>query len=121
MLIPNLGFGGAERSFSKLSFLLAARHNVYVAVFNNESYTAERYTHGGTFIDLEVRTGISPWKKISAFRSRIKKVKAIKKEKRIDTTISFLEGADYINILADAGDKKILSIRGSKEHDPNIK
>ncbi|PZF72033.1 glycosyltransferase [Taibaiella soli] len=120
MLIPNLGFGGAEKSFAKLSHLLAAKHNVYVAVFNKDSYTKESYPHGGTFIDLEITTGNSILKKAKAFFDRIKKVKALKKRLRIDVTISFLEGADYINILAGGKDKKILSIRGSKTYDRNI-
>ena len=34
MLIPNLGFGGAQRVFHDHSLLLATRHNVTEAVFN---------------------------------------------------------------------------------------
>lgn len=120
MLIPNLGFGGAERSFAKLSLLLAERHDVFVAVFNQDSYTEQRYEHGGTFIDLEVSTGPGVLKKASAFLERVRKVKAIKKEKKIDVCISFLEGADYINILSRQREKTILSIRGSKKYDNNI-
>lgn len=120
MLIPNIGFGGAERSFSKLSNLLAERYNVYVAVFNKDSYTKESYEHGGRFIDLDIQTGDSILKKAKAFLDRIKKVRALKKELQIDVTISFLEGADYINILAKGRDKKILCIRGSKTYDRNI-
>ena len=120
MLIPNIGFGGAEKSFSKLSMLLAEKHEVYVAVFNKDSYTKESYPHGGTFIDLDVTTGSSVFKKIKAFADRIKKVRALKKEHNIDVTISFLEGADYINILAGTKDRKILSIRGSKTYDRNM-
>jgi glycosyltransferase involved in cell wall biosynthesis len=120
MLIPNLGFGGAEKSFSKLSCLLAQHHDVYVAVFNRSSYTAETYQHGGTFIDLEVETGSNPLKKLSAFVQRVRRIRALKKQYRIDVTISFLEGADYVNVLAGGKDKKILSIRGSKKYDRNI-
>ncbi|HUN04662.1 MAG TPA: glycosyltransferase, partial [Niabella sp.] len=44
----------------------------------------------------------------------------IKKKREIDLTISFLEGADYINLLSGGRDKKIISIRGSKKYDQNI-
>jgi len=117
MLITNLGFGGAERSFAKLSMLLSQYHEVYVAVFNRDSYTKESYTHGGTFIDLDVTTGNSVIVKAKAFLNRIRKIKAIKKQFGIEITISFLEGADYVNILAGGKDKKILSIRGTKKYD----
>lgn len=120
MLIPNLGFGGAERSFAKLSLLLAERYDVFVAVFNKDSYTTQQYEHGGTFIDLDVKTGPGVIQKISAFFERVKKVRKIKKEQQIDVCISFLEGADYINILSKSREKVVLSIRGSKQYDNNI-
>jgi glycosyltransferase involved in cell wall biosynthesis len=120
LIIPNLGFGGAEKSFAKLSLLLAQHHDVYVSVFNRDSYTEKSYPHGGTFIDLDVTTGNGIVAKIKAFLNRIRKVKAIKKQLGIEMTISFLEGADYINILAGGKDKKVISIRGSKKYDNNI-
>jgi len=47
-------------------------------------------------------------------------LKKIKTKLGIDVSISFLEGADYINVLSKSGEKVVLSIRGSKEHDETI-
>jgi len=121
MLIPNIGFGGAEKSFSKLSLLLAERYEVYVAVFNKQSYSDKTYPHGGTFVDLGVNTSGSIFRKAIAFAQRITRLRALKRKCHIDVTISFLEGADYINILAGGRDKKVLSMRGTKTYDRNTK
>jgi glycosyltransferase involved in cell wall biosynthesis len=57
-----------------------------------------------------------------AFRllERVNKVRKLKQKLRIDVCISFLEGADYVNILSKSLDKVIISIRGSKENDEEI-
>lgn len=58
--------------------------------------------------------------KISAWRYRLQKLKALKKEKEIDVSISFLEGPDYANVWTKGKEKLVLSIRGSKLHDGEI-
>lgn len=45
----------------------------------------------------------------------------MKRKLRPDISISFLEGADYINILSRHGEKIVCSIRGSKKYDQNIR
>lgn len=118
LLIPNLDFGGAQRSFSKLSLELAKSNEVYVAVFN--TFEGVAYPYGGTLLDLKISGAPSILGKIKNFIQRVNKVKKIKRHYQIDVCISFLEGADYINLLSATKEKVIISIRGSKTHDAEI-
>src|SRR5690606_15000556 len=58
--------------------------------------------------------------KVKAWRYRIQQVRRLKQEKKIDISISFLEGPDYVNVLTKGKEKVVLSIRGSKMHDKVI-
>ena len=58
--------------------------------------------------------------KILNFRKRVKRLIQLKKEFNPSVSISFLESADYMNVITGTGDKKIISIRGSKRYDPHI-
>ncbi len=118
LLIPNLDFGGAQRSFSKLSIELAKSHDVHVAVFN--TFDSVAYPYGGTLLDLQIAGAHTILGKIKNFIQRVKKVKRIKQEYQVEVCISFLEGADYINLLSKHKEKVIVSIRGSKIFDAEI-
>jgi len=118
LIITNLNYGGAQRSFSKLSFELNKKYNLYACVFN--THLPVDYPISGHFIDLNIPASNNYFSKIFHFIRRVVLLKRVKKKFKIDTTISFLEGADYVNLLADAKDKKIISIRGSKSHDELI-
>lgn len=119
LIIPNLDAGGAQRSFAKLSVELSKKHNVYVGVFN--TYSGIAYPLGGQLIDLDVPGGGNWFSKLLNFTRRVRKLREVKKKFNIDTSISFLEGADYVNILSRRNDKIIFSIRGSKMFDETIK
>ncbi|SMG42299.1 Glycosyltransferase involved in cell wall bisynthesis [Marivirga sericea] len=119
MIIPEFGFGGAEKSFCSLSVELSKRYDLTVVVFNLQRKPA--YPVGGKIVSLDVDYGLGTIKKLLNFKSRIKKLKRIKNLIRPQVSISFLEGADYINTLSRiSGEKIVLSIRGSKIHDQNI-
>jgi glycosyltransferase involved in cell wall biosynthesis len=118
MIIPNFGFGGAQKSFSNLSLELGKLYNLYIAVFNLEGDYG--YKHGGKIIDLNIRAGKNVGDKIFRFYQRVIELRKIKEEYKIDISISFLEGADYVNILSKKDDKVIISIRGSKVKDETI-
>ncbi len=120
LVITNFGYGGAERSFAELSRMLSDRYEVFVTVFDKESHQ-HHYLHDGEVIDMRIPAGATIVGKYRSFSGRIKLLRQFKKEKGIDITISFLEGADYINILSKGPGKKVISIRGSKSFDPNIK
>lgn len=120
MVIPELGYGGAARSFSNLSVELAKHYDVKIVVFNMNCGFPSMYQLRGGVINLNIASGKTLLKKLTAFMARIRALKKIKFLNNIDVSISFLEGADYINILSRDKDKVIISIRGSKKHDGNI-
>lgn len=118
LLIPNLDFGGAQNSFSRLSVELGKVNVVINVVFNKENMA--EYPFGGPLIDLHVDNSQTLVGKAFNFLKRVYKLKAIKKNYSIDTAISFLEGADYVNILSRQNEKIIVNVRGSKHFDQNI-
>jgi glycosyltransferase involved in cell wall biosynthesis len=119
LIIPEMTVGGAQRSLAKLSQELAAHAEVFLVVFNNKSDVA--YPVGGILLSLDVVPGVSILSKGIALRQRIKRLRALKDKHNIDVAISFLEGADYINVLSKRKEKVVLSIRGSKVHDENMR
>lgn len=119
MVIPQLKFGGAERDFCKLSIELAKQHRVYVCVFNREHDID--FPFGGSLLDLSVGGGGNILQKARNFIRRVKALKSIKRKFSIHTTISYLEGANYVNVLSRSNDKVIISARGSQLYDETIK
>jgi glycosyltransferase involved in cell wall biosynthesis len=118
ILTPDFGYGGAERSVAVISRALAVHYQVHVVVFNKE--INQVYTIGGSLHSLEVKGGTSILQKVGSFFQRIYRVNKLKKNLRIQLCLSFLEGADYINILTKGNSKAIVNIRGSKKYDANI-
>jgi glycosyltransferase involved in cell wall biosynthesis len=119
LIIPELCMGGAQRTLSKLSVELARRHKVWVVIFNKDAGSA--YPLGGELLSLEVYGGGNVITKLISFRKRVTRLKKIKEDIRPDVSISFLEGADYINVLSTIGETIVISIRGSKIHDQTIR
>lgn len=119
LLIPEMSMGGAQRSLSKLSLELAGHYELSVVVFNRLHKI--EYPVGGQVLSLDVIPGPSWGLKAFAFWKRIIRLRKIKKNLGVEVSISFLEGADYVNILSKRLEKVVISIRGSKVHDENIK
>lgn len=117
LLIPSIDLGGAQRAMCSLSEQLADHYKVYLAVFNTQYRPV--YDHGGELINLDVAGGGSPPQKIFHFLQRIWRLNRVLKEHQIDTVLSFLEGADYVNLLSRAR-CRIISIRGAKLQDRDI-
>ncbi len=118
LISPDFGFGGAERSIASLSLLLATRYEVHYAVFNN--MVSPVYAFGGQLHSLDVKGSDHVIGKLVAFILRIARLRKIKQVVKPDVSISFLEGSDYVNVLSRTNEKIILTLRGSKRHDPNI-
>ena len=119
MILPDFGYGGAERSFSKLSVELAKHFEVVVVVFNLS--LNQVYPVGGKVLSLGVEKSNTLVRKLINFFRRINRLREIKKEEKPDVSISFLEGADIINLISKDNEVVICSIRGSKLYDQNIK
>lgn len=118
MIIPELMTGGAQRSFSQLSRDLSEKHEVHVVIFNKTAPVS--YALGGPLHSLGVSKGASVFQKIQCFIKRIRNLRKLKHKIKPDISISFLEGADYVNVLSAVGEKVVISIRGSKVHDLEI-
>ena len=118
MLIPNLGVGGAQRVFHDHGALLATRHAVTEAVFNLDD--GHVFPSGNPIVSLDVAGGGGPIAKLGHFARRVRRFAALKRKIRPGLTISHLEGADYVNVLASGPGKTLLCIHGSKLHDGNI-
>ena len=119
LLIPNLDFGGAQRSLLQLSNELAKHHQVYICVFNTE--TGVNYQFNQPIIDLKVPAGSNWFMKLYRFFQRYQRIRRLKRDRSIQVTISYLEGANYLNVLTRVADKVVLSVRGSKLHDETIR
>lgn len=117
-VIPEMSMGGAQRSLVKISDFLRTRYMVSIVVFNKQ-HTVPSWVTSDLY-SLDVVPGTSIFSKIISFLLRIRRLRELKKKLAIDLTISFLEGADYVNILSRRSDLILLSIRGSKIHDENM-
>jgi|SRR5690606_2350316 len=118
LIIPELGMGGAQRSLAKLSIELSKIYKVYLIVFNT-NYNIP-YLVGGTLISLDIAAGKTFFDKSMQFYKRVVRLKKLKRLYLPVTSISFLEGADFINILTKSQDRVIVSVRGSKLYDETI-
>lgn len=118
LLIPNFGFGGAQRVFSDHAKMFSKFNEVEECVFNLS--LPNEYETGNVVHDLDVREGTGLLDKALRFVERIKKLTKLKKEHRYDICISHLEGADYINVLSKQTEKNIFVVHGSKIADENI-
>ena len=119
LLIPNLGLGGAQRVFTDHARLLAGPYRVTECVFNLD--LAQGYETSNELYDLGVPGGGGPLAKIDHFIRRCQLLRQLKKARRVAISISHLEGADYVNLLSGAGERRVLCVHGSKLHDRNIR
>src|SRR5215217_987558 len=99
VLIPHFGKGGAERSASKIAAALSDHFNVTVCAFT-DAYPLH-YGIGKAnvvYIDTLLKKK-QQTNKIRRWMGRIKTLKQLKRDLKIDICISFLEGADYLNVI----------------------
>ncbi|AMJ64772.1 hypothetical protein AXW84_04485 [Hymenobacter sp. PAMC 26628] len=118
-MIPQLTYGGAERVFHDHGQELARHHRVVECVFDSRADVA--FPTQNQLVALDVPAGVGPLSKLRALVQRVRRVKELKREHRIDVCISHLEGADYLNLLSKGPEKVVLCIHNSKRHDPNIR
>jgi glycosyltransferase involved in cell wall biosynthesis len=113
-----MSMGGAQRSLTRIARALGRYYTVSIVVFNTDYKVS--LTHSGNLISLDVRPGSSMIQKAWALAKRVARLRSIKRKLQPFAAISFLEGADYVNILSSQGERVILSVRGSKLHDENM-
>lgn len=120
LIIPNLGHGGAQKSICQLSIELSEFHKVHLMVFDYEQSELV-YPYEAKLVGLNLGKANGIFSKWISIRKRVKFIKQYKRVNSIDYSISFLEGANYVNVLSKLKEKVIVSIRGSKRFDQNIK
>ncbi len=118
IIIPNLGKGGAQRVFHQQFAYLSTVADVIGCVFNWDG--AFESDKNSNIISLNVPGGSSFISKIYCFWKRCVVLKQTKRKHGIQISISHLEGADYVNILSNVGDRSICWIHGTKKFDDNI-
>lgn len=107
LIIDSLNLGGAEKSVAILSrFLTEKGYDVYIFIDNHSGGTSYKYK-GKIVWMSSIRTG----NKKRDYRYRAYYLKKLKDQLCIKVSISFMEDYNFINILADTGDKKIVSVR----------
>jgi glycosyltransferase involved in cell wall biosynthesis len=109
ILIPKLTGGGAERVASNLSLNLSEEnYNKYIVVYDDAK---DSYPFKGELINIETRATKSPVGKFLNLFKRVSRLKRVKKQYKIDTTLSLLENPNLVNILSKRNDKVVVSIR----------
>jgi glycosyltransferase involved in cell wall biosynthesis len=119
LIIPNRGLGGAQRAFHDHGVALREYYDVTEVIFNEDD--PDLYPSGNPVRSLDVPGGGSTLAKMQHFNQRVQRLRSLKQELRCDLAISYLEGADYVNMLSKGREKLIILIQGSKVHDGEIK
>lgn len=120
MLIPQLGYGGAEGAFLRLADFLADKADVTIGLMAR-TYGDGPYSDAGSKTDLPVVmldegevVGGSAIGKVRRWWRMLRRVRALKQE--CDVAISFMSGANFLNAMAGFPNKTVVSERGSKFH-----
>ena len=108
LIIQKLNGGGAERTASNLSIFLQNSYDVHLIVFDGNKIT---YPYCGKLHDLHLPATNTLIGKIRNIYKRVIAVKKIKKENKIDYSISFMDGANIVNVLSNSGEKVVTSVR----------
>lgn len=123
MLIPQLGFGGAQGAFLRLTRHLCSEAEVTIAVMG--APYSEPPVPGAAWTELPVlrlddglptRLGLSG--KARRWWGMLNRLRSLKRQH--DVTISFMSGMNLLNALAGPRARTIVSERGSKRHDSGM-
>lgn len=112
--IPSLGMGGAERVTSELSneFIKYGMNVIFILLDNNENYYP---------INEKIKIYFNSYnKKKNTFMRNIERIKKIRKillDNKIDIVLSFLTSANFLSILATR--KTNIRVYVSERSDPN--
>lgn len=102
LLVPELKYGGAERVVSNLSIFFSKYYNVYLIVHDGSNIA---YPYEGTLIDLKLPANKGFFNKAITLIRRVIKLRKIKRQYKIDYTISHLPPSNIVNVLSRNGDK----------------
>lgn len=116
IIVPALYGGGAERVVATLSKELIKYNNIYIIIYRD---TERKYSYSGNIININSYESNNLFGKVFNTVYRIKKIRKIKKDYKINKTFSFLDNPNIINILTKVNDKIVISIRNHKSEEIN--
>lgn len=108
VIVQSLSGGGAERVAADVAENLNKEMNVVLVTL--DSSAKDNYSYSGKRIDLNLTSRLYFLKPFLAF-VRIVKLKRIKKKLNIHCSISFLNNANFANVMSRVADRTIVSIR----------
>jgi glycosyltransferase involved in cell wall biosynthesis len=116
ILIPKLTGGGAERVAANLSLVLSKKFSCHLIVYDKNKIT---YDYSGKLLCINDEKKNYFFGKLFNLIKRIKAVKKIKNDYRIETTVSLMENPNFVNIFSKTKDKVVISVRNYKSLSPN--
>ena len=100
---------GAQRAISRLSHMLTSRgHDVYVVLLTKGPI---EYDCSGEIIQLDLPMGSGLLGKAFVLAKRTIELRKIKREKKIEISLSYLDTPNISNILSKGKDKVFVSVR----------
>ncbi|MCR8746793.1 glycosyltransferase [Romboutsia lituseburensis] len=113
-IIPSLKNGGAERVLSTISMNLDENIKQYIFTWNGKD---PDYDFNGKIVEIDVQNSTSLIKNVGVLLKRVREVRKYKKEYKIDTCISHLEGPNIVNLLSKGSEKTVITVHNfqSKE------
>lgn len=105
LITMTLQGGGAERSAADLS-LIFTKGGFRVYIFTDSSINAE-YEYAGTLVDFKFNLPAKD--KENHLRHKVNELKRLKTEYNIDNAVSFMQWANYLNILSKGRERVILT------------
>lgn len=110
-LYKNFHHGGIESLISNLSHLLGSEYNNHL--FLLQKTDRENTFNGKIITGIPVKNRKNIFLKLIKYARTVIRTRRYKKRYKIDTSISFLEYSDLINILSKKNDRIILSVHSS--------
>lgn len=114
----HLSQGGAEKTVRTLSEYLNDHYpdvSCYICVVY-DAPELKNYPRNVIVMEHRSRREDSKCKKAVNVLAQIREMKEIKRRYQIDVCVSFLAGADIINVLSGTGEKQIVSVRNIQSH-----
>lgn len=110
LMVPNLQQGGMEKVCALTADILSKQFDVYLAIFTEKDIFYRPEAVEIININSDVKTG--KIKKVINVFERTGKIRKIKKQYKIDITMSFGSTASLVNVLTMYKDTKISAIHG---------
>lgn len=119
LVITELHMGGAARVMRDQAAAFSRFFDVEEVIFNRADEIDLRGDIEPT--SLDVGGGGGPIQKLLNLRQRVARLRRIKRELRVDATISHLTGAHFVDVLSRGREKVILYVHGSLLHNELVR